>query len=208
MTVTAATTTDAAMVTDVLTEAFTGDPLMAWLFPDPDTHVDCLATWWGFLTENRPDGAELWITSDGGSGALWYAPDFDAGAADESRPATLDESAEEAPDPFIEMVAGLVGDRLPIVVEMFLRLRAAHPEELHWYLPAVGTRPACQGQGSGGALLAPVLARCDQQGLPAYLESSNPRNVPFYLRLGFEVTGEITTPDDAASLTAMWRRPR
>jgi hypothetical protein len=33
--------------------------------------------------------------------------------------------------------------------------------------------------------------RCDEDHLPAYLESSNPRNVPLYERHGFTVIGAI-----------------
>ena len=51
------------------------------------------------------------------------------------------------------------------------------------------------------------LNRCDAEYAPAYLESSKPDNVPYYLRFGFEVTGEITLPD-GPSLIPMWRRPR
>jgi len=34
-------------------------------------------------------------------------------------------------------------------------------------------------------------ACCDEEGLPAYLESSNPRNISLYRRFGFEAVGEI-----------------
>ena len=51
------------------------------------------------------------------------------------------------------------------------------------------------------------LARCDAECAPAYLESSNPDNVPYYERFGFEVTGEIVIPD-GPSLWPMWRNPR
>jgi hypothetical protein len=51
------------------------------------------------------------------------------------------------------------------------------------------------------------LDRCDAEHAPAYLESSNPDNIPYYNRFGFEVTGEIVMPD-GPTLWAMWRRPR
>jgi GNAT superfamily N-acetyltransferase len=53
-----------------------------------------------------------------------------------------------------------------------------HPKEPHWYLAFVGCDPTCQGQGLGSALIKEGLRRCDADGLPAYLESSSPRNIP------------------------------
>ena len=67
----------------------------------------------------------------------------------------------------------------------------AHPEEPHWFLPAIGVDPIRQGSGYGSALLARSLEACDADHRVAYLEASNPRNVPLYGRFGFEVTGEI-----------------
>jgi hypothetical protein len=52
------------------------------------------------------------------------------------------------------------------------------------------------------------LERVDAEHAPAYLESSNPDNIPYYLRFGFEVTGEILLPDGGPTLTPMWRQPR
>ena len=51
-------------------------------------------------------------------------------------------------------------------------MRKVHPREPHWYLYLLGTDPDQQGRGHGSAVLQPVLDRCDD-GLPAYLESSN-----------------------------------
>ncbi len=36
-----------------------------------------------------------------------------------------------------------------------------------------------------------ALARCDQEGALAYLESSNPENISLYARHGFEILGMI-----------------
>jgi predicted GNAT family acetyltransferase len=56
-------------------------------------------------------------------------------------------------------------------------------------------------------LLAENLARIDAEGMPAYLESSNPVNDRRYEGVGFERVGEFSTPDGAHTVTTMWREP-
>ena len=84
---------------------------------------------------------------------------------------------------------------------------AGHPEDLHWYLPAMGVDPRVQGKGYGAALLNKSLSACDTSCRLAYLESTNPINVPFYQRHGFEVIGEIQI-DGSPVLTRMLREGR
>lgn len=74
---------------------------------------------------------------------------------------------------------------------IFEQMAAYHPTGPHWYLPLIATDPAHQGEGLGEALMVHALERCDRDRVPAYLESSNPRNIPFYQRHGFEILGEI-----------------
>jgi GNAT superfamily N-acetyltransferase len=82
-----------------------------------------------------------------------------------------------------------------------------HPAEPHWYLNVLSTVPDRQGEGLGAAIIQPVLERCDAGGVRAYLESSNPRNLPFYRRHGFVDAGEIHL-EGGPSMTKMWREPR
>lgn len=82
-----------------------------------------------------------------------------------------------------------------------------HPTEPHWYLALLGVDPAHQGSGLGGQLLRSRLARCDEQGVAAYLETQKPDNLPFYERFGFAVTKEITVAG-CPSVWLMWREPR
>jgi ribosomal protein S18 acetylase RimI-like enzyme len=82
-----------------------------------------------------------------------------------------------------------------------------HPREPHYYLSTLGTDPHFQRSGVGSALLQPVLQRCDEEGIPAYLESSKDVNVPYYRRHGFEVTEEVTVPG-GPTLWLMWREPQ
>lgn len=74
---------------------------------------------------------------------------------------------------------------------VFEQMGQYHPDEPHWYLPLIGVDPAQQGKGYGSALLKHALRLCDEDGTPAYLESSNPKNIPLYRRHGFEVLGTI-----------------
>lgn len=82
-----------------------------------------------------------------------------------------------------------------------------HPREPHWYLALLGVDPRFQGQGVGHALLRPVLARCDEEGHPAYLETQKEENLAFYARFGFEETRRIER-DGAPPIWLMWREPR
>jgi ribosomal protein S18 acetylase RimI-like enzyme len=108
-------------------------------------------------------------------GALWLPPgvrpDEDAIAA------ILDESVPH--------------DVMADVNAMFTEMASYHPPDPHWYLPTIGIEPHVHRKGLGSVLLAEALGRCDQEHMPAYLESSNPSNASFYQRLGFEALGVI-----------------
>lgn len=56
----------------------------------------------------------------------------------------------------------------------------------HWYLLVLGIDPVFQGEGLGGGLVLPMLARADVTRHSIYLETTNPRNLPFYQKHGFE----------------------
>jgi GNAT superfamily N-acetyltransferase len=178
---------------ETLTAAFTDDPLMAWLFEDSARRPAQLHEWWAWIIDNRPPHVQVLATADEHSAALWHGPD------------PVEEARESS---FPDMLAGLIGvDAMRRKLAGLAVIPAAHPTARHWYLVAVGTRPEFQGTGSGPRVIGPVLDRCDADGIPAYLESSNVRNVPFYERLGFVATGVIQVPDGPA-LTPMWREPR
>jgi RimJ/RimL family protein N-acetyltransferase len=56
-------------------------------------------------------------------------------------------------------------------------------------------------------LLSPTLARCDRDGLPAYLEASSERSAALYERLGFEHVRELRLAG-SPPLWLMLRPPR
>ena len=194
-----ATRADIGALSVALGRAFFDDPVMRWMLPDADLRRRKLHRLFAPLTryhhlsrggvEVAPDGAGI------GGAALWDPP----GQWQTSR---VDE---------LRAMPGLLlafGASLRRGLEVSELMKAAHPEEPHWYLAVIGSDPAVRGKGFGQALMRSRLDRCDAEHAPAYLESSNPDNVPYYERFGFEVTGEIKLPNGGPSLVPMWRQPR
>jgi GNAT superfamily N-acetyltransferase len=93
------------------------------------------------------------------------------------------------------------------VFDVLEQMGRYHPREPHWYLPLMGVDPSKQGSGYGSALMQHALAVCDRSRMPAYLESTNPRNVPLYERHGFERLGTIQA-GGSPPLVPMLRKPR
>jgi ribosomal protein S18 acetylase RimI-like enzyme len=93
-------------------------------------------------------------------------------------------------------------------LQLLALVEGKHPHEPHWYLASLGTAVEQQGKGVGGALMRPVLAHADAEGMPCYLESSKERNLPFYRRHGFVVVEEVLLPSDGPTLWTMWREPQ
>ena len=105
------------------------------------------------------------------------------------------------------MMTELVGDLAPSRMEALGKMQQARLDEPHWYLAVLGTSSQQQSKGLGSRVLAPMLDRCDRIGALAYLESSNPANVGFYRRHGFEPYDEFTL-GDGVLITPMAREPR
>lgn len=188
-----ATDQDRDHVATVLGLGFSDDPLMSWVFDGPD-RVAKLTTLFGFIVREvvLGFGATYMV---GRSVACWTPPE----------PPDWPETTTAA---FLAMLPSIAGPeeqlRLAAMNEV---MEANHPTEPHWYLGMIATEPDHRGGGDGGRLMAEALLAVDAAGLPAYLESSNPRNVSLYLRHGFEVTGELPIPG-GPSMTAMWRPAR
>jgi ribosomal protein S18 acetylase RimI-like enzyme len=187
-----ATAADVPLLGRSLARAFDDDPVMTWLFPSPRRRPDQLARFLGYEIRHRL--GTVWTVDDHAGGAVWAPPD-------------------RWRTPAGEVVRGLpfflrlFGRRLPSALRLLGLVERHHPDEPHWYLAVLGTDPEHQGRGVGSALLAPVLARCDEEGLPAYLESSKRSNLAFYARHGFTVTGELTLPG-GPTVWPMWRAAR
>lgn len=183
----------------VLGRAFHDDPVMAWVQPDAARRKAALPGLFSALTRHHflaGRGAEVAVSEDGiAAAALWDPPG----------------GWQQSPREQLAMLPGVIRafrGRLAAGRVVTDLMKEHHPEEPHWYLGIIGSDPAVRGSGFGHALMSSRLDRCDAEYAPAYLESSNPDNIPYYQRFGFEVTGELALPEGGPSLWPMWRAPR
>lgn len=182
---------DEEAVIAVVTLAFATDPMARWATPDGARYVASMPAVARAFGGNGFAHGSVHIAGSAAGAAMWLPPGV-------------------APD--VETLVGIVEtnappDRLPEIMAVFEQMEEYHPAEPHWYLPIIGIDPALQGRGIGSALMRHALADIDASGLPAYLESSNPRNVPLYERMGFEALGAIQI-GSSPTLVPMLRRPR
>jgi len=185
-----ATVADAAAVIDSVMLAFAGDPMARWSWSDPKVY---LATFPRFVRAFAGMAFERGTAHRVGhaGAALWLAPGV---------------------YPDAQQMGALVEETIPPALQkdgekLMEQMNRFHPQEPHWYLPLIGIDPAHQGKGLGAALLRHQLAICDRDGVPAYLESSNPRNISLYERHGFGTLGRIQAGSSPAMIP-MLRKPR
>jgi ribosomal protein S18 acetylase RimI-like enzyme len=170
--------------------AFVSDPLTRWAYPDAQEYLRRFSEIADILGRQSFDHG----TADVGGkfeGVTYWLPagvDFDFGPLEEYLRGTME------------------ANRRDQLFSLFEQMDGYQIQEPHWHLTKIGVDPARQGQGIGSALMQHRLAACDKEGLPAYLESSNPANLPFYERHGFEVLGEIQA-GSSPKLFPMLRSP-
>lgn len=177
-------------VSALITLAFASDPMARWSLRDPQAYLAVMPELIRAFGAAAYDSDSAYVSEDGGGAAMWLPPGVEPDLE------TLDRLIRENADPPI----------LSDVEGIFDAMARYHPQEPHWYLPLIGTDPMRQGQGIGSALMKHALARCDRDGVAAYLESSNPLNIPLYRRHGFDILGTIQIGSSPV-LTPMLRQP-
>lgn len=186
---------DTAGITTTLVEAFFMDPVWGWAFSDPTHRKSQHGAWFRILIGSAVGHDWVWMTPAYEAVSVWLPPGCpELGEADEER--------------LRQMLEEMLGERAELVWEVFGRFEAAHPRDRdHYYLSLLGTHTDHRGAGIGMGLLAANLARVDAARMPAYLESTNPRNLRRYESVGFEVCGTFDLPDGGPGVTTMWREP-
>lgn len=187
-----ATPEDLPTIERALGLAFADDPVWQFVIRKRDRFAQRVGTFLGMVARAHLDDGTVFVTDDGAAAAIWAPP----------KRWRIEPQHVLGNLWSVTRAGGLgVWRRFPAMAE----IERQHPSGAHWYLAVIGTEPAHQGHGLGSALLAPMLQRCDEEGLGAYLESSKQQNIPYYERHGFRVTGTIQVPKGGPTLWPMWR---
>jgi ribosomal protein S18 acetylase RimI-like enzyme len=178
---------------EILADGFMDNPVLGWVFQDEATRADGIR---GYV--------RVFLAAYGRRGVL----DLDAsgeGAALWAEPGTPRLEGEHV-TALVDLLRKYNGDRTGLVLSTLGVI--VPPAERHWYLNVIAARRGARSRGIGARLLEPFLTRADREGVGIYLESSNPRNLSFYRRYGFENRGDaIDLPGVGPVLQPMWRCP-
>jgi len=186
---------DLETLVDTLSDSFANDPILSWVIPRPQLYPEFFRL---FIQEVYLPRGIVHMESGGRGTALWLPPQ---------------ERLEIPPRmALLNMVLKLVLHNGPAplwrIHQQGKLFAKHHPKEPHFYLQFIGCRQRDQGRGVGATLLKQGTKICDEQGMPAYLESSNPLNVPLYQRHGFEVIHQQAVGKNGPKAWFMWREPR
>lgn len=185
---------DVPSIAATLALAFADDPVWGPVLRRPDGDTSHLVPFWSRFVEGALPYETVWVADDGAAVAVW-----------------LPSGAPEMTDDQFAAVEAIVDDRLDAeqrrafdgLMEAF---ESNHPHgQPHMYLSLLASNPARRGEGLGQRMLAENLRAFASEGLPAYLESTNPANDRRYERAGFRRVGGFTSPLDGAPVTTMWR---
>ncbi|MBS9402532.1 GNAT family N-acetyltransferase [Halomonas sp. TRM85114] len=161
----------------IMDKGFEADPTVNWVLTERD-----------FMTSHRKfvevcarpafNVGGVHVFTDFSGASIWYPPGV---GLDEAELARVFENL----------------DRQDRIASFFSLLDACvkfRPEKPYWELELLAVDPEQQRQGRGAKLLEYGLQNCDGEHALVYLESSNPANLSFYHRHGFELLAEVQLP--------------
>lgn len=185
--------TEIPAAASALARAFSDDPVCRFAWPDDGTREARIERFFMTELDTLWKRREVYVDPDLASVAVW------------ARPGEWKAPAWST----VRIVGVSLRTRARLTaLRGYLRADGLHPEEPHWYLEALGTVPERQGHGCGGRVLAPVLERADEEGVAVWAWSSNPHNLSFYHRQGFEVLDELPFAPGGPPIFPIRREPR
>ena len=163
-----------------LGRAFFDDPLFGYFVPNLVHQTKGLLGFMSGAVKDASPFGEVWVAHTAGKvagAAVWLPP----GAYPRSTKREIMTNVRAVPA--FARAGGRVGQSLKLLAAV----DKAHKDvgAPHYYLAVLGSDPAFQRTGAGTAVLAPVLERCDAEGLPAYLETQKEENIAYYARHRF-----------------------
>jgi GNAT superfamily N-acetyltransferase len=182
---------------DVIARAFHDDALTVHLYPDGRERARLAPLMFAALVRYDHLFGQVDRLPGFTAVATWVRPGETTETPERLARAGFDELPDEVP---LERL-----DAFFSVVERAVKGVAPGP---HWHLRLLGVDPDHQGGGLGTALLNHGLGRAETTGHPCVLETFSERNVPFYLRNGFDLVVDDTEPATGLRFWGFCRPPQ
>ncbi|MDJ0617685.1 MAG: GNAT family N-acetyltransferase [Calothrix sp. MO_192.B10] len=185
-----ATESDIEPIVSSLVLAFSTDPAVRWMYPSPQEYLKNYPQLVRVFGAKAFEYKTVYYIGGYAGAAVWFPPQ-----------SKLDMDAMGA---FLQQT--ISQQRQEEVFAVLEQIESYHPHEPYWYLAILGVEANQQHKGYGSALMRHKLQECDKTNTIAYLESSNPNNIPFYEGHGFKVIGEIQA-GESPTIFPMSRHP-
>jgi GNAT superfamily N-acetyltransferase len=185
----------------VLMRAFQEDPFQSYIIPDPDERRKLSPPFFSELVHYGVVAGEVWSTTECIKGlAVWLPPD--------QRDVHVDLLEEAGFNRLPSIIGEEAFGRFTSFLDFIAPLRSRAVPGPHWYTMILGVDPKRQREGVGRSLLNEMFRRADAEGAPCYLETTQPRNVQFYVNSGFEVVDQGVEPKSGLRYWTFRRNPR
>lgn len=193
-------TSDIEPTAEAFARAFLDDAVFVELFPDPAARAAGLkAISRVYLRLGQALGEVQVLAGRPGAAAVWFSP----GACSPTKEQLAAAGYYALPDQIGES-AFAAFDRFFRELDALHRREAGEP---HWHLAVIGVDPQLQGSGLGSVLIQAMLTRTDRQGLPVYMLTLQPGDVPLYQRHGFDLLTGGAGAAGGAKVWTLLRKP-
>jgi GNAT superfamily N-acetyltransferase len=183
---------DAAVLAEVIAEAFYPLPPSRWLIGDRAARRQVFPAYFRLYVDHALARGVVHTTPGRAAAALWLP------------------SGASPPPAYDVALAAATGAWVARFRAFDTVLDRHHPAgTAHHHLALLAVRPGHQGQGTGSMLLAARHAALDRDRIPAYLEAASQRTRQYYLRHGYQPRpgGPFYLPDGGPPMWPLWRDP-
>jgi ribosomal protein S18 acetylase RimI-like enzyme len=176
----------------ILSEAFKDDRVGVFVCPDDGQREAVLGTFFETILRHSQN-----FTLQDTEGAVLSAI-----------PPQTGEAAGEEPDfsGLVEVAGEEALMKLGAVGAYMETLHQREMPEPHWYVQYLGVDPKFQGNGLGSETLDAFLRKANNEKMPVYLWTVEPRNVGYYEKFGFKVRTHGTEPTSGIEFWTMERK--
>ena len=177
-------------VARMLAVAYNNYPLQVWAMPKAATRLDDATVFFKFyLKRMRPHNRDVFVTSDRSAVLVTSIVRKSDGAYKDN----------------VRSLPGLFG-KTSLVEEYFEWMETFRPNVDHRHIEFVGSMPDAP-RGTGSFLYATVLKMFEREGIPTWTWTTDPRLLPFFRSLGFEIGDELRRDAVSPPAITMWRPP-